>query len=169
MIYLIGTRHDLQYTGATGRGDPADVEKSRNKFKAYLHEKAAELGVVLIAEEMSQQVLTIKRAQSIAKTIADNLGIEHRLCDPDQNERRRMRISECGTEHLPPEEAERSNRNRENYWLERISDRLGLSILFVCGSSHVSKFRKLLEANGHETKVLHPDWAQEFGNPIKSD
>ena len=169
MIYIIGTRHDLQYTGASGRGDPADVEKSRIKFEAYLHDKALELRPRLIGEEFLQSVLTTKGAQSIAKSVSDNLGIEHRFCDLDSDERRLKGISGCGIEHLPPEEAEESNRIREACWLENISDRLGSTIIFVCGSSHVSSFGKLLESNGHETKVLHLDWAKEFCKPIESD
>lgn len=158
MIYLIGTRHDLQYTGARGRGnDIEEDEQTRKRFKAYLREKALELEPSLIGEEFSQYVLNKKKAQSTVKPVAASLGIKHRFCDPHPDTMVKLGIPHSCLEDLSPEEKQINFRFREEYWLEEIRDRLGSTIIFICGTEHVESFGCLLNSEGIETAVLHSD------------
>ncbi len=94
MIYLVGTHHELQHTGAIAkdRADPDIVKGKRREFKSYLRERALELRPALVAEELSQDLLTYMNGRSIAGDVAEELGIEHRLCDPGCEERERLGI-----------------------------------------------------------------------------
>ena len=174
MIHLIGTRHDLQHTGEPSLGELMEVEQTRKKFKAYLREKALERKPSLIGEEQSQegfdrlqkfndllqerdQLPTQTIVKSTVKSVADSLNIEHRLCDADEWTREKLGIPDRSPEGLTLEEKKKQFRPREEYWLDQIRDRLGSTIIFVCGAEHVESFGCLLNSEGIETAVLHSD------------
>ena len=147
-IYIVGTNHELQHTARPKRGASKKVQMRRRDLQVYLRELVARNDLTLIAEEFSQQILDIKGAESIAKAVADQLGIEHLFCDPGVDDRVKIGLPTHGTEDCVPAEKERFDRIRENYWLNCLADVLDRDILFVCGSDHVHKFCELLSNKG---------------------
>ena len=163
MIYLIGTNHELQYTNEpapTRRNrivGPSVIKRARNHFQQYLREKSQELEIVLLAEEMIHFVLVAFNTQSIVAVVAEELGIEHRLCDIEPEERDRLGIGHS-IDHNKHAEKE----IREHFWLDRISDKRGAPVLFVCGSDHVDSFAELLRNDRWEPHVLERYWGHEM-------
>ncbi|MDH3596358.1 MAG: hypothetical protein OEU09_14050 [Rhodospirillales bacterium] len=163
MIYLVGTHHELQHTGAIrkGRAAPERVERARREFQSYLREKVLELSPALVAEELSQDLLTGRNGRSIAGDVAEKLGIEHRLCDPGYEERERLGIP-GKADDLTGQARDQQFEIRERYWLECISDIFDSTVLFICGADHTSRFKALLVENGWRPKVLEPYWGKEI-------
>jgi hypothetical protein len=163
MIYLVGTHHELQHTGAIlkERTAPEIVESKRREFRSYLREKILELRPALVAEELSQDLLTYKNGRSIAGGVAEELGIEHRLCDPGFEERERLGIP-GRADDLTGQAREKQFEIRERYWLDCISDRFDSAVLFVCGGEHTLRFEALLAEKEWQPKVLEPYWGEEI-------
>ena len=163
MIYLVGTHHELQHTGAIAkdRADPDIVKGKRREFKWYLRERVLELRPALVAEELSQDLLEGKNGRSIAGEVAKGLGIEHRLCDPGWEERKRLGIPGRADDFTGQARAQQFE-IRECYWLKCISDRFDSSVLFICGAVHTSQFETRLAENGWRPKVLGPYWGREI-------
>jgi hypothetical protein len=61
-------------------------------------------------------------SESILEKLGRTEGIEHRFCDPVDND----------------------DDKREQFWLSRIKDCKNRNVLFVCGFEHVESFRKKL-------------------------
>ncbi len=148
MIHLVGTYHELQHTGRPGGGPPDKVQEGRRDLQAYLRELATRTNPKLIAEEFSQQALDGLNAKSTVKLVADELGIEHRFCDPNTAERVKLGLPHPFLDHCDESEKPRLDRIREIYWLETLSDMIDHDILFICGEKHVSSFARLLQNNG---------------------
>jgi hypothetical protein len=83
---------------------------------------------------------------SVAKQVADRLGLRHLFCDPDRNEREALAIS--------------TSRDREDLWasgLESLSPN-ETSIIFLCGAKHSDTFKMTLEHWGLHARVHCDDW-----------
>lgn len=82
-VILIGTSHKYQLPG----GPTAD------EFRAFIERVCAEFHVRAIAEEASLEALAQKHAsQSACEKIANDLGISHRYCDPNNEQRTALGI-----------------------------------------------------------------------------
>ena len=148
MIHLVGTFHELQHTAEPQRGPSDKVQEGRRDLQAYLRELATRTNPKLIAEEFSQQALDGLNAKSTVKLVADELGIEHRFCDPNTAERVKLGLPHPFLDHCDESEKRRLQRIRETYWLETLSDMINHDILFICGADHVSSFAQLLLEKG---------------------
>lgn|GEM_PF-6461387 len=126
----------------------------RNAFLSYLKEKIKELGVTLIAEENSRKAL--HSFQGSVKTLAHEIGIEHRFCDPDSAERVEKGISRHN-EWKTPEDKKKADLKGEEIWFEKIADYNGNPI-FICGVCHVRSFQLLLTGKGIRVKILTEDF-----------
>mgnify|MGYP001564350493 CR=1 FL=1 len=133
MIFLIGVDHQIQQNVWDGN------KAGREDLINYLINQSKLLKITLIAEEFSEQALG-SGTQITAQEAAKILGIEHRLCDPDLKERITLNI--------------KTSADRENIWLERIKDKLGSEMIFICGSDHVLSFESLLKKNKIGVKIL---------------
>ena len=153
MIHIVGTNHELQHTAKPSRGSAEAVNKGRSDLKTYLRELATEISAAIIAEEFCQDVLDIKNASSNIKAVADELGIAHRFCDPGFQERARLGLPPHGTEDCDSSDRRRYDAIREAYWVERLSEVLDHTVLFVCGADHVVEFSRLLRENGIAVEV----------------
>ena len=162
MICIVGTNHELQHTAVPFRATAETTNKAREELKSYLRRLAREIQPALMAEEFCQDVLTIKNADSNVKAIAGELGIEHRFCDPGFHERARLGLPMHGTEDCDPSDRSRFDGIRESYWLERLSDVLDKTVLFVCGADHVARFSRLLCEKGVAVEVRE----EYFGKDI---
>jgi hypothetical protein len=85
---------------------------------------------------------------SIARQLADELGIEHRYCDPDTATRAALFIPK-DKEGYP---------QRERYWLEQLQTFNAFPTLFIMGAGHFESFRDLLIQSGFEALEIEWDW-----------
>lgn len=162
MIHIVGTNHELQHTAKPFRAAADTANKAREELKSYLRQLAGEIRPAVVAEEFSQEVLSIMSANSNVKAVADALGIAHRFCDPDIQERTRIGLPGYGTEDCDPSERGRFDAIREAYWLEQLSDVLDKTILFVCGADHVSSFNGLLRGKDIAVEVREEYFGKEI-------
>ena len=164
MIHLVGTYHELQHT-ARPRGVLSDkVQEGRRDLQAYLRELATRINPKLIGEEFSQQGLDGLKAKSTVKLVADELGIEHRFCDPNTAERVKLGLPHPYLDHCDKSEKPRLDRIREIYWLETLSDMINHDILFICGADHVSSFAQLLLEEGITAQIEDEYFGQAIYN-----
>ncbi len=157
MIYLIGVNHGVQYQ--TEKNDPAQA-KIILKFKNYLDQKIQELKICVLAEEMSQYALEKNHAtKHIVKEISHKNQIEHLMCDPSPSERKKLGITSALVSVLD-KEAKKYFPQREQFWLDKISNKLLKNVIFICGNQHISTFSILLKHNGVNIKVLSENWGK---------
>jgi hypothetical protein len=149
MIHIIGIAHSLQYwsdaikSGIDCDSDPATVEQ----FERYLHEAVLSLRATAIAEELSKRSVEERQGgASVAKQVADRLGLRHLFCDPDRSEREALGIS--------------TSRDREELWASRLEPLSpnDASIIFLCGAKHSDSFKMTLEHRGLHVRVHCDDW-----------
>jgi len=165
MILIVGTNHELQHDDMPSRAPPDIVQRARENLKSYLRRLAREVRPTIIAEEMSQFVLDAKGGVSHCRAVADELGIEHRLCDPDPKERQEIGLPSHGTENSEADEKRHYNRIREKYWFMKLSDALDQTIVFVCGACHVTSFARLLQDRDVAVTVQNPYVGREIYDP----
>ncbi len=176
MIYLIGVKHEFQHDG----NSCVDIA-SRNKFSAFLKNKAKEYNVALLAEEFNEDCLKNSKGNiSIVKKAAEELKIKHRFCELSKDERKAKNIlseSEIYSKKLNirryggvcpvldenqqkifDEEMEKSFLAREIEWFLKINDYFDKNILFVCGSDHIESFLLLLNSRQHKVKIIYKNF-----------
>ena len=173
MVYLIPVSdHNIQHDG----NGSADV-RLRNKFSDFLKKKILDLNIVLMAEEFNEDALKMsKGSNSTVKNITEELKIQHRFCEPSIEERKLKNIhspSEILSKKLSIKierrlneseqkifykEREKSFAAREEIWFEKIKDALDRNMIFVCGTSHIERFRSFLSDKGYKTEILVDSW-----------
>jgi hypothetical protein len=149
MIHIIGTKHSLQcWSDAIRNGEDCDADPATvERFEQHLQEVAVMLRATVIAEELSQQCVEERQGgASVAKQVADRLGLHHLFCDPNRGERKAGGIS------TGPE--------RESFWASCIQPFLpnNISLIFVCGADHSRTFKAMLENCGLQARVHCDDW-----------
>ena len=168
MVYLIGVDHKVQYTN-----DHMDILLVKS-FAQYLKGQAKQLKVTLIAEEFNQEAICKSKAKACtARDVAKKLGIEHRFCDPDSTERasigipsekeikEQLGLGVCLTHdefELLEKEEEKYFPQREQFWFEKIEDKINNDLIFICGNKHIKSFQKLLIEKGCKVKNLSEGW-----------
>lgn len=183
MTYIIGVDHLIQYDNGIVPG------KIFHDFTGYLAGKARALDIGLMAEEFSEEALFRVYCATTAtvKKVTEELGIEHRFCDPEENDRIRLGIpyfadikdSVKKTHHtaltfvlndalrikIDKETADISKtfwELREEFWFSRILDCLDRNIIFVCGHEHAERFSDLMTRKGAGSIVLEKFWGKEI-------
>lgn len=151
MIYLISVNHHVQYLNAYSSKKKHELVKI---FINHLREAIRTVHAVLIAEEFNEEAIHRNNASSsTAQNVAQELGIEHRFCDPDSAERTKHGIKD------------KMDPRREQLWLECIRRDHVSPIIFICGISHLERFRNLLQQNGFDVTVYSQDWGKGFEDP----
>lgn len=160
-VILIGTSHRYQCPGV-----PAADE-----FRDFIERVCAEFHVRAIAEEASLEALAQQHvSQSACEQIANALGIAHRYCDPNSEQRAALGITTDQDiklagffNDLDEEKIEHeigaAHAIRERYWMEQLFSLDCWPTLFVCGANHIKQFRKLLKENGLSVVIAARDWA----------
>jgi hypothetical protein len=158
-VALFGTSHTYQIPGG-----------SESQFRAAIEKVSLNLKVHAIGEEFCAQELINRNVDaSISERIAKQFSIQHRYCDLNEEERESLGVrheniirSEGWLLGWKQERIERevraSHSIRERHWLNQILDMNCWPTLFICGATHVSPFRKLLEANGITVQIIECDW-----------
>ena len=149
LLYLIGVSHAVQFKSEwaqMGLGEESErVQATREAFKTHVAAMINKHNIEVLAEEFSR---TAKKKWGVSKTELEQIsnedkGINHRLCDPEGDEKEAL-----GIEVDPNKETESDWRKREQFWLSRIVDCKDRRVLFVCGRNHTNAFEELLESNG---------------------
>lgn len=160
-IQLIGLNHGYQLRGF----DSADW----SAFEQYLLAYTASEDIDLIAEELSNEAIRKwKATDSVARHVAQRLGVRHLFCDPESGQRRALGIrslDEIAAELEPLGQvglAEAKKREawlmRERFWLERLREVPFRACVFILGSQHVESFALLLRSEGWEAAVVEKKW-----------
>ena len=160
-IQIIGTNHEHQYLRHG---------KDYSSFESYLKDLLRKNNFDLAAEEMSEEAIASEKAfGSVVKNVAIQENVEHLFCDPESEERDSLGIRSeediirelSGGSVLRPEheesfqeQIEKSWAIRERVWLDRLLKTEKSSILFVCGTKHQSRFKKLLDENQVDCSVV---------------
>jgi hypothetical protein len=160
-IQIVGTNHEHQYLR---------LGKDYSSFESYLKNLLRKNNFDLAAEEMNEEAIASEKAfGSVVKNVAIDEKVEHLFCDPESEERDRLGIRSekdiirelSGGSVLRPEheesfqeQIEKSWAIRERVWLDRLLKTGKSSILFVCGTKHQSRFKKLLEENQVDCSVV---------------
>lgn len=172
ICHLIGVNHQYQLRGY--RGVDSDA------FGTYLSSICREVNIDLIAEELSEWAIrkwAFRGATgSVARDVAQRLGIKHLFCDADSDERKSLGIlcrreiaTKLGFPEFRSPEQERildcEERKvwpiRERFWLRKLQQMKFTECAFVLGSIHVDTFGKLLNSEGigvqvHDWKLIVP-------------
>jgi len=171
MIYLVGVEHtksQWQYRNGSNENVVAG-------FTHFLRKHIKQFHIGVIAEELSEECLEQQGvSKSTAQTVAQEFHIKHLFCEPSAIERKDLGIlspEEISAQLFPnkpywqiPEDSheqqqiiEESRRlfpKRETFWLSKIKHLRKENVIFICGKSHVERFRKLLQDNGFEISIL---------------
>jgi hypothetical protein len=162
MLSLIGLAHRAQT-----RKREAGQTEAQQAFAQCLRRTIENARPAFIGEEHSEEALAELGEISIAKEIADELGIEHRSCDPNKAERALLGYKDGSSLQL--EMFMRGDDNhlthaelrlkagaieigcyfpiRESFWLERLHGCRDVDAIFICGDGHIDTFGRLLDEN----------------------
>ena len=163
-MLIVGTDHRFQTRG------PDFTEPQHRRFAAYVWDVVKANGVAALAEENNHQVLVeADVSESTVQTIARELGLKHRFCDPDMQTRIKLGIrqeNQIRISVFPKQLAEaevqqqldESMRARERYWLSELVEFNVWPVLFVCGADHSSPFLNLLRRNNFDAVLAVQDW-----------
>lgn len=165
MLHIIGVAHHAQ---SQTRGE--DRTECQAKFAKTLHAAISRVHPILIAEEDSEEALCCRNGESIARQIAGEHVIEHRFCDPTQEQRKAIDYSDDSFSFIQKFSKEREELSadkleeiyvrerathiarylakRERFWLNHLADHLNDQIIFICGDFHVETFGDLLQGAG---------------------
>jgi hypothetical protein len=159
-VMLIGISHDYQLPG-----NPA-----ADMFRMFVEQVYATKTFRAIAEEMSLEEVAKRQAtQSVGAEVAVKLGVCHRYCDPDTQQRSALGVRHKNlikmdgwlydwSQEKIQQEIRTSHSIREHWWLQRLLDLERWPVLFVCGACHVEAFGNLAKAHGLSVDVVAFDW-----------
>ncbi len=147
MIYLIGVDHKIQHSANLTKRK----KKLLAKFRSYLEDQIKQLEIELLAEEFSAHAVKLCNVtESTLQSIAKRIGIEHRFCDPDLDERAALGISKSDFD------------KRELEWVKRINKSSDRNVLFLCGGNHIVSFMNLLKDSGILVELISDGWGDEL-------
>lgn len=164
MVIVVGTRHSIQ------AGADSSYRAASEDLKSFLESLCRTYDVQGVAEEMSTEALAEKKCSaSVPMRLANFLGLEHRLCDPERSERDRLGIcqendiraqafSQNWSEAKISSSLVESHTKREQYWLGKLRNLNRWPVVFVCGADHVDSFCALLEQEAFSVHVAAKDW-----------
>jgi hypothetical protein len=158
MLHILGVSHFAQSRKAS-----AEETEAQREFSRILKHIIRDVHPAFVAEEESEENLRNQEKMSIAKDISDSTGVEHRFCDPNQQQRRSIgylaseAIMICHKSllgrNLPFEEYRLKAHviemaqhfpKRERFWLQGLTGCREQDAVFICGESHIESFTNLL-------------------------
>lgn len=166
---IIGTNHYIQ----EGRG-------FETEYKAYITEIVRNHKIKAIGEEIRDD-----RDFSVAKNVCEDLGIAHKIIDPNPEKYEELGItpiheieyfimtkydldkSPLYRELTPPEAIvelqsimrEKHSSIREHEWLRRLLTLDTWPVLVICGSDHFEYFSRLLSENNISVIKNASNWS----------
>jgi hypothetical protein len=152
-VYILGIDHEIQ------KDDGHTEAALKVKFEELLRQLVRESGIDFIGEE------TFSEDNTIAKRIADSLGIPRKpiemsrkartelgIAEEQKNGRYECIIGEDGTPMGFKSKRVLSDRIREEYMFWRTLTEVGMaqSILILCGFIHAEELGQRFEKAGHQ-------------------
>ena len=178
MIYLLGTRHYVQWKW--DNPGPQLLAKF-DRFAKYIADSVRKNTIAAIAEETNHETDKAKGTQSIAKFIAEGMKppLYYLPCEPSSEERSALgiltadeitnnaRLTDGALQQYRDAEILKYFPPREKYWIERLR-RLPLRpVLFICGANHIQTFFPRLIDNGMPSQVISSDWCESDDNEYR--
>ena len=164
-IFIIGTHHGYQHMSDEFSARQHDA------FSSMLIEQIAKNKVQLLSEESSEEVLqSLDISVSALQIIADKVQICHLFTEgtleyrnangmEHENLIRASGFLNNLTEEEISSKVEQSYRNRERYWLQRITEAEKWPVIHVCGAKHADPFFRLAGREGCDAQLLFKDWS----------
>lgn len=165
MIYILGVAHRAQ-------AKRPEVQKTaaQDYFESCLRSTILEVHPAFVGEEDNEKFLADRGEISISKQVADEFGIEHRFCEPNNNERsaigsrnyQSIALDLWMAENVMNDELELKARAieivryfpiRERFWLQRLAGCRAEVAIFTCGDIHLKSFGVLLQTEGISFKI----------------
>jgi hypothetical protein len=155
-VVLVGTNHLIQR------------DKLTTHFYDYINATIKKYDIDGLAEEIDIQ-------DSVIFDISNELSIEYKIIEPNQQERIDLGIDSLdqvnfgilmkfnGDESIKAiaeceKRTQQTYREREQEWLKRIKAMRGERVLVVCGSDHINPFNKLLNINAFNANIECSFW-----------
>jgi len=168
-IHLLGASHTNAQSSPSGKPE-TDVQRN---YVDTLTRIIRDVGGEYVAEEYSEEAEKESNRLSLTPRVAAENGVKHRFCDPTKEKRKligyvgqqelHLHISMHDDDwNISNDEARRKSwaldigkyfERRERFWLDKIADLKGKTVVFVCGEAHVDTFSKLLEAANWQVHV----------------
>jgi hypothetical protein len=165
MLHIIGVAHRAQ-----ARKSRTEETQAQGIFETLLRRTIAVINPVFIAEEDSEEALSMRAEFSIAKDVADEKSIKHRFTDPTEKQRSDIGYVNLGTIQRQLENESMSNDERrskawaiqiacyftirEKFWLDRLDGCRNAPAIFICGDGHVESFLELLASDNIGYQVV---------------
>jgi hypothetical protein len=170
MIYLIGLAHRVQAVRIGEDKTPGHLE-----FELWLRKAIENTRAAFIAEEDSEEALADpdRNAESIAQSVAWEMGIEHKFCDPTQDQRQAIGYIDGQTLQLQLFLRDQTGMSddeiklrglateiaqyfpiRERFWFDHLPCHVGRNGIFICGDAHVDSFSALLREEDVEAHAI---------------
>lgn len=162
-VIIIGTGHKLQ------AGHNSYTSSQLEAFTNYIDTTREKYQVKFIAEEMSNDMLpSFGVTATLAKTLADNIELEHRYIDLSIKER-----NDLGIDHFALYQIGQSakfskeqlaslektiDELRECVWLVRVLDTNIWPVLIICGANHAPRLQYLFHTMGIPTVIEVNDY-----------
>jgi len=144
-VFLIGVDHLIQHGGFLDNRKKTAIAE----FKVHLYEVVTKYNISLIAEEFNEVALSKSNTDyCTCREVARELQIGHLFCDPTPDERKLLAIE--------------TDNQRENVWLKRLENIKHMNILFICGSTHLETFARLLRSHGIQSRILSNKWGFNY-------
>lgn len=163
-VLILGTDHRFQSRS------PEFTDRQHQQFAAYITATASDNGVNAIAEENNAEALAeAEVAESTVQTLARELGLKHRYCDPNMQTRAELGIRQENqirisafpkqlTEAEVRQRLEEAMYARECYWQSELLKFDTWPVLFICGAEHSLRFLNLLRVNNLDAVLVARDW-----------
>lgn len=171
-VVIVGVEHRHQFGPCEAF---APDEQRCAEFADFLRCACNRHGVMTVAEEMcgdARAKWQIRR--TVPEMVAQELGLQHVDCGPNQAERDTLGIRNEGDIRMegmlnerPASETAKAVRReydkREEVWLTRVNADARSPTLFVCGSDHAISVAEKARRHGMAVTVLvrQWDWAEE--------
>jgi hypothetical protein len=165
VIYLIGCDHKAAQTYHEGTALDNPQNKMQKAFRELLIKATEKHEPSLIAEEQNEEGLKSNSLCSVAREVASEMGIQHRLCE-QSIEAKIIRglngipsVSSSDRREAMYKYFLREWPIREEFWISQLRDDIHERVLFICGAGHRETLRRRLERGSIEVKII----AKRFG------
>jgi hypothetical protein len=161
VVYLIACDHVKEQTYPEGIALDDPRNTTQREFRDLLIKAIEKHAPSLIAEEHNEDGLKRKNLRSVAREVASEMGIQHRLCE--QSIEAKIARGLNGVPNVPPWDRHKAMYKyflsewpiREDFWIEQMSYNLYLRVLFICGMGHRETLRRRLERYGIPVRIVY--------------
>ncbi len=165
-VFVIGVRHEIQIRRPDrDRGaECPEREREIERFATYLSAVIRDEGIIVAGEEMFHSAL--RGGMSVLAQECAKLGVRHRFCDIEPEERPRFGILDDPCPSAWELNFLANGPPREAVWMNRLLADEPPVALFVCGEKHVDSVVARLHDRKRLPLVLVRAWGWSL--PIRT-